>query len=242
MRLYTGTSGFSYPAWVGSFYPEDLPEDRWLHHYAGKLRAVEINNSFYRVPRSSVIESWRDAVDDDFRIVLKASRRVTHFARLKETADEAMHWVWRAAQKLDSKRGPLLFQLPPNMMADVERLDAFLGRQPDELRAAFEFRHPSWLEPGAADEVRAVLTARGAALCIADDGKSDVEPNLAPTAPFAYLRLRRPEYDDVVLEGWAAALAQAELDEAFVFFKHEDAGAGPALAARFAALVAERSA
>jgi uncharacterized protein YecE (DUF72 family) len=241
MRVRVGTSGFSYPEWVGTFYPEDLPQDGWLPHYASRLGAVEINNSFYRVPRSAVVEGWRDAVGADFRIVLKVTRRVTHFARLKPEADEAMHWMWRATAKLAERRGPMLFQLPPNMKADLERLDTFLGRLPDEATAAFEFRHPSWEEAGVAD----VLARHGAALCVADgvddgppadeDGAPPPDAPLPRTAAFGYLRLRRPDYDDAALDAWAARVRAAGWDEVYAFFKHEEAGAGPALAARFAA-------
>ena len=117
MRLYVGTSGFSYPAWVGPFYPEGLPQDEWLAFYATQLSAVEINNSFYRIPRTEVVEGWAATVPPEFRIVLKVTRRVTHFARLGETAEEPMQFMWRAAEALGERRGPLLLQLPPNLRA-----------------------------------------------------------------------------------------------------------------------------
>jgi uncharacterized protein YecE (DUF72 family) len=232
MLLRVGTSGYAYPEWVGPFYPEDLPHDDWLRYYATRLGAVEINNSFYRVPRTSVVEGWRDAVGDDFRIVLKVTRRVTHFARLKPGSQETMGWMWRAAEALGERRGPLLFQLPPNMRADLERLDAFLGGLPGEARPAFEFRHASWAEAGVAD----VLARHGAAWCMTDDGPGALPADapLPRTAPFGYLRLRRQGYDEATLDAWAERVRAAGWDECYAFFKHEDEGAGPALAARFA--------
>ena len=227
-RLRVGTSGYSYPEWVGPFYPEDLPKDRWLSYYAGRLGAVEINNSFYRVPRSAVVEGWAAAVPEDFRIVLKVTRRVTHFTRLKETADEPMHWMARAARKLGDRRGPLLFQLPPNFKADPERLRAFLERLDDDLCPAFEFRHASWQD----EEIQEILSRAGAALCLADE-EGEPPPELPRTVDFGYLRLRRPAYSEAELDAWCDRIRAAGWAEAYVFFKHEDEGAGPRLAEAF---------
>ena len=232
MRVRVGTSGFSYPEWVGRFYPAELPQDDWLSFYAARLGAVEINNSFYRVPRSHVVEGWRDAVPADFRIILKVTRRVTHFSRLAASAADPMAWMWRAAEVLGERGGPLLFQLPPNLRADVERLRAFLGGLAElapTARAAFEFRNPSWTEP----DVARVLRDHGAALVLTDDLLDEAAP-LPVTAPFGYLRLRREAYSREDLDRWAERLRATGWDEAYVFFKHEDDGTGPALAADFA--------
>ena len=230
MDLYVGTSGYSYPEWVGPFYPKELKKGDWLAFYAERLSAVEINNSFYRVPQTSVVEKWAESVPKDFRFVLKVTRRVTHFSRLKETAEEPMQWMWTAAQSLGARRGPLLFQLPPNFKADVERLRAFLGGLDDDARPAFEFRNSSW----NTDEITSILGEHGACLVVADTGDSDPPPIVA-TAPFGYLRLRRPSYTAEELDAWVAAIRETGWKEVHVFFKHEDAGAGPAFAADFRA-------
>jgi len=227
MRIWTGTSGFSYKEWKGNFYPEDLPAARMLEHYAQRLDAVEINNTFYRLPRTEMLAKWKAQVPDDFAFVLKASRRITHMKRLKE-ADEPLGYLAKAATEgLGDRLGPVLFQLPPYLKKDVERLRDFLAIVPAGLRAAFEFRHESWF----GDDVYAALSESGAALVAADTGDGDAP--VVPTAEFGYARLRRPEYGDAELAAWAERIRGAGWAEAFAFFKHEDAGAGPALAKQF---------
>ncbi|MEM7308251.1 MAG: DUF72 domain-containing protein [Planctomycetota bacterium] len=228
MKLYVGTSGYAYKEWVGPFYPEDVSKNDWLSYYAGRLSGVEINNSFYRVPRTEVVEKWAASVPADFRFVLKVTRRVTHFSRLKETADEPMQWMCKAAEALGERRGPLLFQLPPNLRADVDRLRDFLGRLPAGMRPAFEFRHASWLSP----EVAEVLGAAGATLCLAETD-DEPAPELTTSADFGYLRLRKQGYEDDEIAAWVDRARAMDWREVYVFFKHEDAGVGPALAARF---------
>ena len=227
MRLRTGTSGFSYKEWKGSFYPEKLPAARMLEYYSRRLDAVEINNTFYRLPRAELLEKWKSQTPEDFAFVLKASRRITHHKRLKD-ADEPLEYLTRTAtEALGAAMGPILFQLPPYLRKDVGRLAEFLETVPDGVRAAFEFRHESWF----GDDTYQALSDGGAALVTADTGEG--EAPVAATAEFGYARLRRPEYDDGDLDGWAAAFREQGWDDLFVFFKHEDAGAGPALAARF---------
>jgi uncharacterized protein YecE (DUF72 family) len=228
MNWWIGTSGYSYKEWKGPFYPEKLPAKDMLSYYAQHLNAVEINNTFYRLPKASVLEAWAEQVPADFRFVLKASRRITHFARLKEEASEATEYLLKTAASLGARLGPILFQLPPNLKADHERLAAFVGRLPDGVRAAFEFRHESWLDAATHDALR----ARNAALCLADSDDGE-EPELVSTADWGYLRLRRSEYDEAALARWAGHARSAGWSDAYVFFKHEDAGAGPKLAARF---------
>jgi uncharacterized protein YecE (DUF72 family) len=225
--LRVGTSGFAYKEWKGSFYPEKLPAKEMLRFYAGRLPAVEINNTFYRMPRRELLEGWAAQVPEDFRFVLKASRRITHVKRLADAADEVAY-LYRAAEVLGERRGPILFQLPPFLRKDLPRLEAFLAGLPTGHRAAFEFRHESWQD----DEVRAALRGAGAALCAADADDA-AEPALVASADFGYLRLRRSDYDEARLALWAERVRAQPWEEVFVFFKHEDAGAGPALAARF---------
>lgn len=226
-RLWTGTSGFSYKEWKGSFYPEKLPANKMLAYYSRQLRSVEINNTFYRLPRAELLEKWAAQVPDDFSFVLKASRRITHMKRLKDAGDPLDYLVTTAVGALGPRLGPLLFQLPPYLRVDVERLSDFLALIPKGVRAAFEFRHDSWF----ADEVYQVLADHGAALVTADTGEG-AAPVVA-TASFGYARLRRPGYGAGELADWVEALRQPAWSDVFVFFKHEDEGAGPRMAAGF---------
>ncbi len=226
MRVLAGTSGFSYKEWKGSFYPEDLPAEEMLSFYAARLPAVEINNTFYRMPKPTLLASWAEQVSPQFRFVLKASQRITHHKRLKEAGSEVAYFFQTAAT-LGERLGPALFQLPPNLKKDLPRLEAFLAVLPEGARAAFEFRHASWFE----DDVVEALRARGAALCVAED--EELATPLVATAGWGYLRLRRQDYDDAAVAAWAEKVRAQSWDEVYVFFKHEDAGSGPRLAAEF---------
>jgi uncharacterized protein YecE (DUF72 family) len=227
MKLSVGTSGYSYKEWKGPFYPEKLAARDMLSFYAEKLPAVEINNTFYRMPKTSVLETWRSQVGPDFRFAIKASRRITHFKRLVEAQEETQFLLGNTTA-LGAHLGVLLFQLPPNLKADVPRLEQFLELLPDGTRAAFEFRHPSWSD----EAVHALLRARDAAL-VQVDSEDAPAGELIATAGFGYLRLRRPGYDRADLAGWAQRIREQGWEEAFVFFKHEDEGAGPRMAAEF---------
>ena len=224
MRVLAGTSGFSYKEWKGSFYPEDLPAEEMLAYYSARLPAVEINNTFYRMPKPSMLEGWAAQVPAEFRFILKASQRITHRKRLKEAGDEVAYF-FQTASTLGERLGPTLFQLPPNLKKDLPRLEAFLEVLPPRAPAAFEFRHASWFE----DDVFGALRAKGAALCVAED--EELATPLVATADWGYLRLRRQDYDDAAVAGWADKVRAQAWTEAFVFFKHEDAGSGPKLAA-----------
>lgn len=223
MRLLVGTSGWSYPAWKGTFYPSDLPATRMLAHYAGRLPAVEVNATFYRMPRRAMLEDWATSVPPGFRFALKAPQRITHTLRLAD-AGEPLAFFLRAAAALGPALGPLLFQLPPFLRKDLPRLRAFLALLPPGVRVAVEFRHASWFD----DDVRSALAAAGAALCVAEG--DDASTPLEATAPFGYLRLRRTEYDADAIAGWAARIRAMPWSEVFVFFKHEDGARGPAYA------------
>jgi len=225
MRIRAGTSGFSYPAWKGSFYPPRTPASRMLSAYARRLPTVEINATFYRSPRPATLASWREAVPPGFVFALKGSRRVTHDKRLAGVAEEVAYF-YRSAAELAETMGPVLWQLPPTVKRDMERLREFLAVLPRE-RAAVEFRHESWLT----DEVLRALSEAGVALCVAED-ESGSTPLLA-TARFGYLRLRRPVYDEAELAAWAERVRAAPWEEAFVFFKHEAEALGPRYALRF---------
>lgn len=233
MDVHLGTSGFSYPEWKGRFYPDDLPDNRMLPYYSERFSSVEINNSFYRMPSTRMLSTWAAEVPRAFRFVLKASRRITHIARLKEEANDSVAYFFSQSDALGERLGPVLFQLPPNLKKDVPRLARFLATLPPGHRAAFEFRHPSWFD----DEVYETLRAAGAALCVAED--EQLATPLVPTTDWGYLRLRRQDYTTADLERWASAVAEngRTWTDAYVFFKHEDAARGPALAREFESLL-----
>lgn len=224
--IRAGTSGFSYKEWKGPFYPEDLPARGMLEYYASRLPAVEINNTFYRMPKSEVLDGWAETTGPDFRFVLKASRRITHFKRLSG-AEEELDYFLRTAATLGPRLGAVLFQLPPNMKKDLDRLRGFLDLLADPARVAFEFRHASWFD----DEVLGLLRDRGAALCIADTDEEAGE--IVRTGPMGYLRLRRADYSDDELDRWCGLVSAAGWDEAYIFFKHEDEAGGPRMAETF---------
>ena len=226
MRLFVGTSGFSYKEWKGTFYPEDLPASGMLRYYAERLSAVEINNTFYRMPRPEMLTQWSEQVPAGFVFVLKASQQITHRKRLKEAGD-AVDYFFRMAASLGDRLGPVLFQLPPNLKKDLSRLTAFLEIIPAGARPAFEFRHASWFD----DEVYAALSAKGAALCLAED--EDLATPTVATAGWGYARLRRQDYRREDLEERAAQYRPQAWSDLYVFFKHEEGGRGPALAASF---------
>jgi len=241
MRIAVGTSGYAYKEWKGTFYPADLPADGMLRYYGERFRAVEINNTFYRMPSEKVLLGWAGEVPDGFTFVLKASQRITHRKRLKDAGEEVQYFM-RVANVLGPKLGPTLFQLPPNLKKDLPRLVDFLGVIPGTWRSAFEFRHASWFD----DEVFDVLKGHNAALCVADTDpadEGDTEALVVPfvaTADWGYLRLRRAEYEKADLQRWAAQVSAQSWTDAFVFFKHEEAGAGPKLADAFTALLPSR--
>ncbi|HSH44702.1 MAG TPA: DUF72 domain-containing protein [Longimicrobiales bacterium] len=227
MEIHAGTSGFAYKEWKGAFYPEDLKNADMLGYYAERFGAVEINNTYYRMPSEKVLGDWAGQVPDGFTFILKANRQITHFKRLKEEAYEPLAYFCSKAVTLGDRLGPVLFQLPPNMKQDVPRLQAFLSEIPSGIRPAFEFRHASWLD----DATYQALSERDAALVIAQT--EDEETPLVPTASWGYLRLRKVQYDEGEVESWAERTLEQDWSEAFAFFKHEDEGTGPALAARF---------
>ncbi len=227
MRLRAGTSGFSYKEWKGPFYPDKLPDKEMLSFYAERLSTVEINNTFYRMPKPSVLEGWTRKVPEDFSFVLKASRRITHHTRLQEASYDSVEYLWSVARALGAHLGPILFQLPPNLKKDAHRLSTFAASLPPGMRAAFEFRNESWFD----NETFETLRRHGHALCLADTEELD-EPEIVGTGNWGYLRLRRESYTDDALRGWLEAIDAQSWKECFVFFKHEDDGAAPRLAAR----------
>ncbi|MCP3981580.1 MAG: DUF72 domain-containing protein [bacterium] len=228
MDILVGTSGYSYKEWKGPFYPADLAAADMLAFYATRLRTVEINNTFYRMPTTKLLSGWAEKVPEGFSFVLKASRRITHSKRLKECGDE-LDYLLQTAGTLGVRLGPLLFQLPPNMKKDIERLRAFAALVPRERAVAMEFRNPSWFD----DEVYDTLREHGLALVTSDTDKQDNDAPVIGTARFGYLRLRRAVYSPAELATWAERVRAQNWERAFVFFKHEDEGAGPRMAEAF---------
>ncbi|HXF94833.1 MAG TPA: DUF72 domain-containing protein [Gemmatimonadales bacterium] len=233
MRVRVGTSGYAYKEWKGTFYPEELPADAMLSHYASRFDTVEINNTFYRMPNARTIAAWAEAVPAGFTFVLKASQKITHVARL-QGADDAVRYFCDTALGMGAKLGPLLFQLPPNFKKDLDRLRGFLPAVSQEVRCVFEFRHDSWFAPDTYD----LLRSRNVGLCVADT-ETGTTP-LEATADFGYLRLRDEGYTSEDLARWAGRVrelgARGHWSEVYVFFKHEESGKGPALAQEFRAL------
>ena len=231
--ILVGTSGYNYPEWKGSFYPQTLSAAKMLPFYAERFPSVEINATFYRMPTPANVAGWVGQVPSSFRFTLKANRRITHDKRLKDVGD-AVDFFVKTARALGPQLGALLFQTPPNLKCNLEVFDAFLATVPDGTPAAFEFRHDSWLD----DEVYARLRARNFALCVADTEVRSVP--VVATADFAYLRLRDEGYDDEAIRTWTA-LAQdlsTRCRDVFVYFKHEDAGKGAVFGQRMIELLA----
>ena len=230
MKLWVGTSGYSYKAWLGKFYSEGLAAKEMLRFYASRLPAVEINNTFYRLPKESMLQSWAEQVPADFHFALKAPQRITHQKRLNDAASE-VEYLFRVATALGSHSGAVLFQLPPYFRKNLPTLQNFLSILPTGRAAAFEFRHPSWFD----DEIFGCLRERNCALCMADTDETE-SFDLIPTATWGYIRLRRSEYSRADLLNWQKRILSQQWDHAYIFFKHEDEGIGPKLAGAFIAL------
>lgn len=216
-RLLAGASGYSYKEWQGSFYPDKIKPEAMLAWYAERLPTVEINNTFYQMPKAAVLENWAKSTPPDFRFAIKASRRITHDARLKaETAADSVDFLYRTLATLGAKRGPVLFQLPPYMKKDLQRLREFLTVLPEGHAAAFEFRNDSWFD----DEVYDALRQAGAALVLSER-EDDAPPPLVETTPWGYVRLRLETYSDDDLKQWADRLAATGWQRIHVYFMHE---------------------
>lgn len=225
MAIWVGTSGYNYPEWRGSFYPDKLATTKMLPFYAERLATVEINYTFYRSPNPSILAGWSRQTPPHFKFTLKAPKRITHDARLRDCA-ESLRYFLDTAATLGPKLGILLFQLPPFLRKDVAVLDAFLEGFPAGTRAAFEFRHASWLS----DEVFERLKARNLALCVADSEKMTTPVEI--TADYGYFRLRDEGYSPDDIAQWARTIQEktSHCHDVFAYFKHEEAGKGPQFA------------
>ena len=216
-KLLAGASGYSFKEWKGSFYPEDIKPDAMLAYYVARLPTVEINNTFYRMPKASVLENWAGTAPDGFRFAIKASRRITHMSRLRaETSADSLEYLYENLDALGEKRGPVLFQLPPFFKKDLPRLTEFLALLPEGHRAAFEFRNESWF----ADDVYDSLKRAGASLVLSER-EDNAPPPLVETAPWGYVRLRLEDYSDDGLRLWAKRLIATGWREVYAYFMHE---------------------
>src|SRR5262245_7298167 len=225
MKAFVGTSGWQYADWRGRFYPQGLATARWLEHYARAFPTVEVNATFYRLPRRGTVERWASTVPRGFVLTLKASRYVTHIRRLRG-GREPMERMWQVFAAAGSHLGPVLFQLPPTFDADLEVLGSFLAQLPPGMRAAFEFRHPSWYTGAVMD----LLEERGFALVHGDRPRTRVE--VPAVGGWAYLRFHQgrpsaPGYRRSKLADYADALVDVRPREVFAYFNNDTGGAAP---------------
>lgn len=232
MKMYTGTSGFSYKEWIGNFYPEKMKPANMLEFYSSRLGVVEINNTFYRMPKKELVEKWGGATPEGFLFSIKASRKITHFKRLKDAEDETA-FLLDSIGVLGPKLGAVLFQFPPYFKKNAGRLNDFLKILPTGLPAVFEFRDDSWYD----DEISGLLSSRNFVFCVSDTDEKDA-PAALGAADWGYLRLRKEHYSPAVLREWADRICAQSWNRALVFFKHEDEGTGPRTAVEFAGLFA----
>ena len=228
--FHVGTSGFSYDEWRPAFYPDDLKKDAMLAFYAARLPAVELNNTFYRMPTAKTVAKWKEQVPASFRFVVKATQKLTWTQKLKDCGP-LLEQLFAVLAPLEEALGCVFYQLPKWVRKDVDLLRTFLQQQRPGLRVAFEFAHASWFD----QDSLAVLREHDAAI-VASDKDDAPPPELHDTARWCYLRLRRAAYGDAELRAWRERIAARGATDAFVFFKHEDSCAGPALAERFMAL------
>lgn len=231
--LYLGTSGFDYDGWKhGVFYPEGLKNREMLSYYASRFPSVEINYTFRRFPTEKTLTTWRELTPEHFRFTLKANQRITHFKRLAD-ADEDVGDFLRVAGVLGERLGTVLYQCPPSLKYDRGLIEAFVGYLPPKPRAAMEFRHASWRE------ARELLLEQGVAWCVAETDEQDPGPDDLSWEPFGFLRLRKTEYSDEELEGWAARIGPAleAGHDVYCYLKHEDEGASTKMADRLGAML-----
>ena len=231
MKIQVGTSGFAHKEWKGKFYPEKISSKELLRFYAESLGTVEINNTFYHMPKESVLLSWAGQVPDDFVFALKAPQVITHMKHMKNVFEET-EYLFTSLSILKEKLGPVLFQFPKSFRANSAALADFLPLIPGNVACAFDFRSPSWLDTETPD----LLRKKGCSWCIEDTDENPVQ-EIISTAQWGYLRLRRSDYTDADLSQWVEKIRLQKWERAYVFFKHED---GPEMAVRFQELVDAR--
>jgi uncharacterized protein YecE (DUF72 family) len=227
MKLYVGTSGYSYKEWKGNFYPENISASEMLSYYASHLPAVELNNTYYRMPQPNAVESWRAQVPKNFRFSVKAPQSITLYRRLKDAGWQTKQML-KTVSALEDRLGAVLFRLPADMQKDLARLESFLKELPADTPAAFEFRHATWFD----EEVVQLLRRYNRVLVISDTDEMPTS-DIVKTADWGYVRLRRVQYSAADLKAWAKQIKAQKWKTAYVFFKHDDEGTGPKLAAQF---------
>lgn len=227
MRVFTGTSGYSYKEWKGSFYPEKFSEKNMLGYYSQHFNTVEINNTFYKMPKKDVLLSWKNQVNDDFRFVIKANKRLTAFKNIEDIKD-SFKWFCDNIDVMGKSLGVVLFQFPPFIKINTEKLEGLLSIRPDTLKSAFEFKSSTWFT----EEVFGLLRSRNCALTISETDE-EKDPELIHTADWGYLRLRRADYNPEILKSWSEKIYMQNWNEAYIFFKHEDEALGPKFAMEF---------
>ncbi|WP_010582079.1 DUF72 domain-containing protein [Schlesneria paludicola] len=233
MQFFVGTSGYSYKEWKGAFYPEKFPPADMLKFYGQHFASVELNNTFYHAPTAESLTPLATQVPAGFQFAVKAPQTITHRKRLLN-CDDAVNEFISAVQSLARRRGPLLFQLPPNFKKDIARLETLLNVVQKRVPVTFEFRHESWLD----DEVVECLRKHSATLCAAD--AEDTPPvRVIKTADWGYLRLRREMYSDDDLKMWAETIRENQWSKVYVYFKHEETGTGPKFAKRLSEFLEE---
>jgi uncharacterized protein YecE (DUF72 family) len=231
--MHVGVSGFSYPAWKGSFYPEGTKNENLLASYAERLGSVEINSSFYGAPRESTVRSWSEKTQGGFRFAFKAPRLITHIMKLGAGAAENAERFSSSLEPLGQRKGPILFQLPPFMRRDPDLLEKFLKETSTLKDRTFEFRHESWLE----DSTYTLLAEHRAGFCIAET--EEMEPRFRVTSRTAYFRLRKESYEAKTIDSWARKIREASsgAEETYVFLRHDETGKNAILARRLAKLL-----
>jgi uncharacterized protein YecE (DUF72 family) len=227
MKFYVGTSGYGYKEWKGLFYPEKISPKEMLNFYSGLLNAVEINNTFYRMPTAVLLSSWGKQVPASFVFALKAPQVITHLKRMKGVGEET-RYLFNTLEVLEGKLGPVLFQFPKSFHADRPALQAFLDLIPPGVFCAFEFRSTSWFDADILD----LLHKKGCSLCTTDADENPAN-EIIGAASWGYLRLRRSDYTDTDLSQWIERILAQKWKKAFVFFKHEEKAKGAELAMRF---------
>ena len=230
MKLLAGTSGYSFKEWKGTFYPADLKQDGMLSFYATRFSTLEINNTFYRLPKESVLTEWASQVPDGFTFAIKASQKITHYTRLKAESESMVQFLLKNTATLGEKMGPILFQLPPNLKKDVPRLQNFLSYLPENRRYTFEFRHDSWFD----EDVFSVLRDRDIAMCVSES--AELSCPVVCTATWGYLRLHKLDYTLDGLAEWAKRVTAQNWKDVYVYFKHDEGvGSGPPAVEAFVA-------
>jgi len=228
VKVFVGVSGFSYPNWIGRFYPEGLKSEEFLGYYSKHLASVEINSSFYAAPGTAMIKGWSAKTGTDFRFAFKAPRLITHILKLGKGANEASEKLSATLSGLGQRRGPILFQLPPFSKLDHGLLQKFLSDTGDVGPKVFEFRHPSWFT----DSTYRLLEDHGAGFCIAET--EDLEPIFKVTGSFAYFRLRKDAYDEKTIDMWSEKIRKSSdrAKECYVYLRHDETGENALLAQR----------